>query len=110
MYGDNFYHKNPHGDWIQEDSAHSNKEGTPNIDHLNADISGKNTLISENFYYFGQASPKIPIELYGICHTGIGQKLLPKEQGEKFVTWLTSSFIPGIHGKPISWKIYNRKR
>jgi hypothetical protein len=110
MYGDNFYHKDGNGDWIQEDSAHSNKDGTTHFDHLGTDTSGKNTLISEIFYYFGQASPKIPIELHSICHTCVGQKLLTKDQGEKFITWLTSSFGPGIHGKPISWKVYNRKR
>ncbi len=30
MLGDNIYHKDGNGDWIQEDSHHSNPDGTPN--------------------------------------------------------------------------------
>jgi len=106
MYGDNFYHKNDQGIWMQENSAHSNKDGSQNLDHLNADTSGENALISNFFFYFGQAAPLLPSNLHVICHSGIGQKLLIEEQGENFVNWLTSSYKPGIYGKPINWVIY----
>lgn len=108
MYGDNIYHKDRRGDWIQEDSAHSNNDGTPNLNHLITDIKGQNAVISNNFYYFGQIAPLLPINLQDICHIGIGQKLLTEEQGIEFISWLTLQFKPGIYGKPINWVIYNQ--
>ena len=106
MYGDNFYYKDDQGIWMQENSAHSNKDGTPNSEHLKADTSGENALISNFFFYFGQAAPFLPPNLHCVCHTTQGQKLLTEEQGENFVNWLTSAFNPGIYGKPINWIIY----
>jgi hypothetical protein len=110
MYGDNFYHKDSNGNWIQEDSAHSNQDGTPNLKHLETDTGGQNSVISKDFYYFGQATPMLPQNLHSICHQGIGQKLLTEEQGREFVGWLTSHFEPGIHGRPINWVNYNQLR
>lgn len=109
IYGDNFYHKDTNGNWIQEDSAHSNIDGTPNLKHLKTDISGCNSLISEHFFYFGQSAPLLPTKLRNICHSGIGQKLLPPALGAEFVSWLTNHFQPKIYGKPINWVIYNRE-
>lgn len=110
MYGDNFYHKDFNGNWIQEDSAHSNNDGTPNLKHLKTDTSGRNSIISEHFYYFGQAAPLLPPSLKDICHTGVGQKLLTQELGAEFINWLTNQFEPKIYGKPINWVIYNQQR
>jgi hypothetical protein len=110
MYGDNFYHKDNKGEWLQEDSAHSNQDGTPNLAHLETDTNGENSIISENFYYFGQSSPSLPDHLHSIVHSGIGQKLLTQEKGIEFVDWLKSHFMPGIHGKPINWVVYNQLR
>lgn len=110
MYGDNFYHKDNNGFWIQEDSAHSNNDGTPNKKHLETDISGKNAVVANHFFYFGQAAPCLPNNLHDICHRGIGQKLLSSELGAKFVSWLTFHFQPKIHGRPVNWIIYNQQR
>jgi hypothetical protein len=110
VYGDNFYHKDVNGDWIQIDSAHSNNDGSANMEHLQTDISGQNTIISDNFYYFGQSAPHLPQNLRNICHTGIGQKLLTSELGAEFISWLTNNFEPKIYGKPINWVIYNQQR
>jgi len=110
VYGDNFYHKDFNGNWIQEDSAHSNSDGSPNLQHLKTDISGQNAIISDHFYYFGQSAPILPLNLRDICHTGIGQKLLPALLGIEFITWLTNHYEPKNHGKPINWVIYNQQR
>jgi hypothetical protein len=110
MYGDNFYHKDNHGNWIQEDSAHSNTDGTPNIKHLKIDTGGKNVLVSEHYFYFGQNAPALPANLKTVCHTAIGQKKLTIAEGNEFIIWLTSKYQPGIYGKPINWLIYNQQR
>ena len=110
IYGDNFYHLDSSGNWVQEDSAHSNRDGTPNLEHLKTDISGENSIISDHFFYFGQSAPELPKALHSVCHTGIGQKLLPAEIGSEFISWLTDHYEPKIHGKPINWIIYNQLR
>lgn len=110
IYGDNFYHKDINGNWVQEDSAHSNNDGTPNQKHMKIDISGQNAIISEHFFYFGQSAPLLPPNLSNICHSGIGQKLLKLESGPEFVSWLTSQFQPRMYGKPINWVIYNQQK
>ena len=110
IYGDNFYHKDNNGNWIQENSAHSNNDGSPNLKHLETDISGHNAIISDHFYYFGQSAPILPENLRDICHTGIGQKLLSPELGAEFISWLSNHYERKIHGKPINWVIYNQQR
>jgi len=111
IYGDNFYHKDDNGNWIQEDSAHSNHDGTPNLKHLKSDTSGRNAIISDYFFYFGQSAPILPPKLQDICHEGIGQKLItPLELGAEFVLWLTNQYEPKIYGMPINWVIYNQQR
>ena len=104
MFGDNFYHKDENGKWIQEDSAHCKGDGSCNPDHLKTDTSGHNVLISEHFYYFGANAPSIPNEFLGICHGGIGEKKFNHEQiGDDFINWITANFKTGIHGDPLNW-------
>jgi hypothetical protein len=109
MFGDNFYHKDENGNWVQEDSAHSNMDGTCNIEHLKTDISGKNVLISQHFYYFGDKAPTIPTELLAICHSGIGEKKFDNKQvGDDFINWVTTNYKTGVHGDPLNWQEYNQ--
>lgn len=109
MFGDNFYHKDKNGNWIQEDSAHCKMDGSCNTEHLETDISGANVLISDHFYYFGDKAPTIPIELIGICHSGIGEKKFDNEQiGDEFINWVATNFKTGIHGDPLNWQNFNQ--
>lgn len=109
MYGDNFYHKDGSGNWIQEDSAHCNLDGTCNTEHLETDTNGTNVLISEHFFYFGDKAPKIPSELKDVCHTTQGQKVVqPTLLATDFLSWLTTNFQVGIHGDPINWIEYQQ--
>lgn len=58
MVGDNIYRKNvTTGEWIQEDSHHSNPDGSTNITNLQTDTMSVNVLISSHFYYFGRQAP-----------------------------------------------------
>ena len=74
MVGDNVYHKDvTTGYWIQEDSHHSNPDGSPNITNLQRDTQTDNVLISNHFFYFGSASP--PVDLLSIDYkNGIGYR------------------------------------
>lgn len=110
MYGDNFYHKDENGNWMQVDSAHSNIDGTCNIKHLETDTGGNNALISEHFYYFGDKAPKISNQFLEICHTGIGEKKLSEKMGYDLVDWIITNFHTGIHGDPLNWIAYTQAR
>jgi hypothetical protein len=104
MFGDNFYHKHENGKWIQEDSAHSMKDGTCHQGHLKKDTGGRNVLISEHFYYFGINAPTIPMEFLVICKEGIGEKKFENIQlADDFINWVTNNFKTGIHGDPWNW-------
>ena len=49
--GDNMYHKNSQGEWVQELGWHDPE----NLDH---DVGGENVLICEEFYYLGRLAMK----------------------------------------------------
>lgn len=62
MLGDNIYHKSADGEWIQEDSHHSNPDGTINETNLSRDTAScDQVLISNHFFYFGKSA--IPVDL-----------------------------------------------
>ena len=65
MLGDNIYHKDGNGDWIQEDSHHSNPDGTPNPVNLDRDTGRTDqVLVSNYFLYFGDEA--LPVDLDSI--------------------------------------------
>jgi|ERR1051326_1494830 hypothetical protein len=106
IYGDNFYHqKKGSQKWIQEDSAHSLIDGSPNKEHLRVDTGGKNVLISRTFYYFGNESFLIPEKFREICCEGRGMKgpSIPIEVANAFVNWVQKKYSVGIYGDPIGW-------
>lgn len=74
MVGDNIYHQNAKKeDWTQEDSHHSNPDGTPNLKNFKTDTSSVNVLISNHFYYFGKAAPSVNLASIGYAN-GIGHR------------------------------------
>ena len=112
IYGDNVYHTDPgSGKVIQENCAHSKKDGKPNIGHYKRDIDGKYVLISSNFYYFGDNAPLIPAQfnyIYKVYRSFSYRDLMNHEEKiQKFIDWLTSNFEIGIHGDPCNWKEHN---
>lgn len=112
MYGDNFYHSNEDGVWIQENSAHSLKDGTPNEKHLKRDIGGNFVLVSKKFYYFGKNALIIPEEYTStICTNARNMAFAkPQETVDRFIAWLQRNYEKGIlHGDPISWSVHIKK-
>lgn len=66
LLGDNIYHKDEDGNWIQENSHHSMSDGTPNLDNLKRD-TGKTdqVLISHFFLYFGNQAQTVNLDSIG---------------------------------------------
>jgi len=53
LYGDNIYHHDDNGNWVQENSHHSYENGIPNMLNLHRDTRSDKVLLSTAFYYFG---------------------------------------------------------
>ena len=114
LYGDNVYHTDfKTGEVIQEKCAHSNENGSVNLDHKNRDVIGKNVLISHKFYYFGDNCLEIPAKF---SYIKLGKKvrdiefkdLMGKDKEiNDFISWIESNYKIGIHGDPCNWKEYN---
>jgi hypothetical protein len=62
ILGDNIYHHDQNGDWLQEDSHHSRPDGSRGDDNVQRDTSADRVLISRHFYYFGREAPAVPQE------------------------------------------------
>lgn len=103
MFGDNIYHHNGAG-WLQENSHHSNEDGSANLKNLNRDTSADRVLAATHFFYFGKACPEIPAELLEeVCKAGIGEKKLTALAGQQLVEWLTANYEPGLIDDPLQF-------
>lgn len=82
MIGDNIYHKKENGEWIQEDSHHSNADGSIHQINLVRDTkTSENVLISRCFFYFGEKA--IPVDLASIQYvSGLGFKKISLSESE----------------------------
>lgn len=71
LYGDNIYHHGTDGNWVQEDSHHSNNDGTVNIHNLERD-TGKtdHVLVCYEYIYLGRSMIKVPEEYENCIHKG----------------------------------------
>lgn len=108
MYGDNIYYPLD-GDWGQLNSAHSNYDGSMNLKHLKKDLSGKNVLISDNFYYFGNNLIDVPMKFVKLFKVGVGEKKNTDELAVEFITWIKDTQTKGITGEPIDWILHSQK-
>ncbi len=62
-YGDNIYHHDENGSWIQERSHHSFQDGSLNASNLERDTGSDNVLLCSEFVYYGQSAIWIPPSL-----------------------------------------------
>ena len=87
---------------IQRPSVHRQE-------NMDTDLSGKNVLISRDFYYWGRNAIRLPDHLLPICHQTQGHKSISNAPYvEPFVRWFPDLGITkGMHGWPdftIDWK------
>lgn len=106
-YGDNIYHTNDQGEWIQEDSHHSLDGGAWNQLNADRDLGSDAVLISTDFVYWGNLAPQIP----DILRTFDGDDLYPNTRDMRnsysgaFVAATAEWFAScpkGCLGRPIS--------
>lgn len=62
LVGDNIYsRRDSKSPWKQAASAHSNCDGSQNLEHTATDTNTDCVLISEDFAYFGGSGPELPM-------------------------------------------------
>jgi len=108
-YGDNIYHHDAEGRWVQERSHHSFADGTVNEDNLSTDTSSDNVLWGEEFSYFGRDPPPIPDHLRAFE----GQDLYPSTRDYRVFrsdsffaavdAWFRTELKQGCLGRPAAW-------
>ena len=110
-YGDNIYHRSADsGNWIQEDSAHTQAGGIQHAGHMRRDTGAPLVLISQTFVYFGGSAIPIPNRFVTWAGCDVFAKPIrnyrrhhyPPGFKEEFVEWIES--LPrGIVGEPFDW-------
>lgn len=96
LYGDNIYHHNEQGEWEQENSHHSNNDGTVNMDNLNRDTGTTDrVLICGEFIYLGQSMIDIPEEFADCIHYGINHHCPDYDTANRLWDYLKAQYPDG---------------
>jgi len=114
MVGDNIYHRESiNGPWIQEDSHHSNLNGTTNKDNLKRDTKSINVIISSFFFYFGSEAPIVDLYSIGYSnHRGYSKKDLGEKAVADFITEIEKNYRKNINiitADPINFDIASKR-
>jgi hypothetical protein len=110
-FGDNIYHPDEDGDWVQLDSHHSLHDGSPNRLNVATDTRVDRVLVSRRFVYWGAGGPLIPSELraFGsdeedLCSSTQGHRCrFSDEMVATAVGWIESFDKWGRQGRPGQW-------
>lgn len=109
MYGDNIYHRDPDGAWIQENSFHSKADGSTDPDNLRLDTATTDRVLIADWYcYFGGEGPVIPAGLTFAIQTTQGHRSnFSETQVKEVVAWVQGLGRIGPVGQPKEWQ-YSR--
>ena|SRR2546425_97785 len=105
-FGDNIYHRNAAGRWVQAISHHSYSDGSPNRANIEHDTKSPRVLVGSEFAYWGGGGPKIPAGFRNragvdVCCVGQGHKcIFPENFVAAFVKWIQSRGESGYIGAP----------
>ena len=104
--GDNMYHSNSKGEWIQKTyEAHNTPENRKRDTGVDA------VLVSKHFFYFGKNGIDVPKSFQQSVSSKLTQghryKGLEKE-GKKLIEFLEKKYKKGRHSNPISYEEDNK--
>lgn len=109
LFGDNIYHRDAAGHWIQADSHHSLPDGSPNPKNIANDTQSLGVLVSSRFAYWGSKAIDIPQHLLDFE----GETLLIKRGYRRhfsnafvsqFVAWFEALQMQGYLAAPYRWE------
>ncbi len=115
MVGDNIYHfDNDAEKWIQEDSHHSNPDGSPNYRNLDADTKVSRVLVSDSFFYFGRSAPIVPTRFLNDLGYKNGRGYRVFNYGDAFgiIGWLTDTYghsLSKVLADPFDFSLSERR-
>jgi Nucleotide modification associated domain 2 len=104
-FGDNIYHHNEVGAWLQEDSRHS-QDGSVNDHNLVRDTATTDrVLMGTDFIYWGDTAPSIPKSLmnFVISHPGYANRFADADI-DALVNWAYGLGARGQVGDPLEWR------
>ena len=93
--GDNIYHRASETEpWLQEDSHHSQPDGSQDAYNTRSDTKTNKVLISRHFLYFGCAAVEVPAELLDAAgyENGRGHRVFQRSECDLLVSWLSNEF------------------
>ena len=107
-FGDNIYSKDSRGEWHQEDSHHSYRDGSANSHNISHDTQVDRLLFSADYAYWGDSGPQIPqvfrnYEGFDICAKRGYKCRFPKDLVRGFIAWFRSLKALGYLGEPADW-------
>lgn len=110
MLGDNIYHRETlEAEWEQEDSHHSNPDGTPDRSNIKNDTGSNRVLTSSQFIYFGVNAPSVPpliFEQMGYNNQR-NHRTYKIDEAEKLLQWFdvaSSGILGAIAGDPFQFR------
>lgn len=108
QHGDNIYHRDADGAWLQTNSRHSKADGSLEPRHVENDTKTDRVLLAERFVYFGGDGPAVPPSLRSgwavdLVHKAIGDHYIadPAHLGAT-IEWI-DSLGTGVRGRPGDW-------
>jgi hypothetical protein len=115
IMGDNIYHR-PAGTaaWVQEDSHHSQPDGSPEPSNVRNDTQTNRVLISRHFYYFGDMSPAVPEQILAQLgyRNGIGHRKFAQAEAQPLLDWINEQYdqrLNTVIGKPYQFMKSNSR-
>jgi hypothetical protein len=104
-FGDNIYHRDAGGAWIQADSRHSWNGVANNQNVLSDTATTDRVLIGRDFVYWGDKAPLIPKNFGHFAITRPGWKDdFSAADVQKFTTWAQGQGDHGQVGDPVEWR------
>ena len=108
-FGDNIYHSDRAGTWIQLDSHHSHADGTPNLNNIQRDTQADRVLVSTDYRYWGGSGPALPSRFrdfdgWDILPQQNHKSRFPRAMSDAFIHWIQSDFpTTGYFSDPWDW-------
>lgn len=93
LVGDNIYHHDDDGKWVQDDSVHSGVDGVINAGNLSHDTRVNRILLSDHFIYFGASAPAVPsviLQEMGYKNPR-NRRTFSLAQGSGLIEWIEST-------------------
>lgn len=105
-YGDNIYHSDANGGFLQEDSFHSMEDGSPSSGDLKRDTrKTDHVLVGHEFAYWGRLAIQLPDCLKCFIKNGPGHKrYFTEAEKNQWMKWLEVHPERGYRGEPADWQ------